>query len=386
MIPRLLKPHDEQSFFLLGPRGTGKTTLLQAAFHGRRTLQFDLLDQSDFLALSRNPDEIWARASALPEKPSWVLIDEVQKLPEILDTVQKLIDREHLQFALTGSSARKLKRAGSNLLAGRAVVYQLYPLTYLELGDRFDLRNHLSWGGLPLVVNAKSDAQRARILRAYAQTYLREEIAQERLVRALGPFQRFLDVAAQMSGQPVNYSAIATDCGISDQTVRDYFSILEDTLVGTMLPAYDRSARKQALLSPKFYFFDSGVERALKNDLQGSLPNDQQLLGRYFEAFLVNQIKSLSAYFERDYKLYHYRTSGGVECDLVIERPGKKTVALEIKLTEQITQDHLAGLARAGKALPECELVCVSQDPHAKKMDGIRALPWREAIAELMAL
>jgi predicted AAA+ superfamily ATPase len=189
-----------------------------------------------------------------------------------------------------------------------------------------------------------------------------------------------------MSGQLINYSAIASDCGISDQTVRDYFSILEDTLIGFMLPAYGKSTRKQALSSPKFYFFDCGVERALKNDLRGPLPNDRQIFGRYFESFVINQIKALSSYFELDFKLYHFRTGNGLESDLIIERPGQSPVALEIKSTELLTSTHLKAFGKTQQLLPECEHLCLSQDPNSKQFGKIRAEHWRKGIAEILGI
>ena len=254
MFRRLLKTTRSHSFFLFGARGTGKTTYIKDSFDLDASLYIDLLDPEIEDAYRRMPQRFENQVRALPDAIKWVLIDEVQRAPRLLDIVHRLIESSEKRFVLTGSSSRKLKRGASNLLAGRAFVYHLHPLTVPELGEFFDLDQALRWGMLPGVYSLSEDEDRQAFLRAYALTYLKEEIASEQVVRRLDPFRYFLEVAAQSNGMIINYAKIAEDVGVDPKTVVAYFTILEDTLVGFLLPAYHRSVRKQQRVSPKFYF------------------------------------------------------------------------------------------------------------------------------------
>lgn len=287
MIQRIVHPILTQSFFLFGPRGTGKSTFLKKYFPPKNTLWFDLLDLETEDTLRRYPHHISEQIAARKKNLEWVVIDEVQKIPPLLNTVHQLIENTSVHFALTGSSARKLKKESSNLLAGRAFVNFLFPFTHVEMGSAFNLESALSWGTLPKVTQLTNDLERSEFLRAYAMTYLKEEIWAEHTIRKLDPFRRFLEIAAQCNGEIINYSNLATDVRADVKTVQSYFEILEDTLLGFFLEAHHTSIRKQQRQSPKFFLFDCGVKRALERTLnQNILPNSYGY-GKAFEHFII---------------------------------------------------------------------------------------------------
>jgi uncharacterized protein len=329
------------------------------------------------------PDVFVQELAARKPTPEWVIIDEVQKVPALLDLVHQQIESTKQKFILSGSSARKLKRGAANLLAGRAFVYNLYPLTAKEIGDSFDLHEALHWGTLPKLLDLPNVQDKKEYLRAYANTYLREEILQEQIIRNLAPFQRFLQVAAQMAGKVINYSKIALDTGTSVPTIQSYFQILEDTLLGFTLPQFHESIRKRQRSNPKFYFFDNGIQRALLDDLNTTVTPRTSLYGYAFEQFIINEINSLQSYYRKDYRLSYLLTGAGVEIDLIIERPGLKRAAVEIKSTTTITQSDLKGLLNLGKDIPDCELFCFSNDSTPKIIAGVHCLPWQAGLIEL---
>lgn len=257
MFSRLCKPLLLNSFFLFGPRGTGKTTLIKDVSRGQDTVLFDLLDADTEERFQKSPKDLayeLEQARTCPRKPDWVLIDEIQKAPKLLDTVLAVIERFGARFALTGSSARKLKSGATNLLAGRAFVNNLHPLTHLELGDHFNLESAMTWRTLPKIYQLTAEREKRAFLKACAQTYLKEEVWGEQLVRKLEPFRKFLEIAALSNGQIINYKKLAQDSGVDDKTIKSYFSILEDTLLGFLLPGYNRSVRKQQTQAPNFSF------------------------------------------------------------------------------------------------------------------------------------
>lgn len=348
-------------------------------------LYIDLLRDAEFETLNVDPDSLERRVLADP-RIKRVIIDEVQKIPPLLDMVHLLIEsRKDLQFILTGSSARKLKRGGANLLAGRAWVYNLFPLSREELKDSFSLQTVLEWGGLPGYLELSNDEDRLEFFRAYTSTYLKEEILQEQLVRDLKPFQRFLSIAAQNSGAIINFSKIGRDVGVAPQTAESYFQILEDTLVGFRLPAFHRSIRKQERMNSKFYLFDLGILRTLLRTVGTPLQPGTYAYGKAFEHFIIREIMTLSSYQRLDDEFYYYATHGGREVDLVIDRGPRGLVFIEIKSTERTTDDdirHLEALSQDAK-LEEASFYCFSLDKNAKKKDKILCLHWEEGIAEL---
>lgn len=383
MFTRSIRLSDTSSFFLFGPRGTGKTHLLKDHFPSDRTLYLDLLDPETFQTLSLRPKSLQDRIGALPKTTKWIVIDEVQKLPSLLDVVHQQIEQGRLKFALTGSSARKLKHGGANLLAGRAFVNHLFPLTARELGHSFSLPSALHWGTLPRLFSLKKDENKQDYLRAYTHTYLQEEITQEQVVRRLDPFRRFLFIAAQMSGQIVNFAKIARGAGTTVPTVQSYFQILEDTMIGFLLDSFHESVRKRQRENPKFYFFDTGVLRALSQTLSVDLPPHTYAFGVAFEHFLVNEIQRLQSYGKKDYRFSYLRTKDGVEVDLIIERPGQKRALVEIKSTERLGPEDVRALKRLSPDIPNSESFCLSLDPVAKVMEGVRCFPWQRGLEEL---
>ncbi|MCB0333892.1 MAG: ATP-binding protein, partial [Bdellovibrionales bacterium] len=326
------------------------------------------------------PRELEDRLAAQPDG-SWVFIDEIQKIPSLLDDVHRFI-KSH-KFALTGSSARKLKQGGANLLAGRASVYSLFPLTFLELGATFDLEMALNWGSLPEVFSLLSDLEREQFLESYSLTYLKEEVWGEHLIRNLDPFREFLSVAAQMNGKLINYTKISRDVGVDPKTVQSYYQILTDTLLGFMLAPFHPSVRKRQRLSPKFYFFDPGVVRALAGTLSVPIRPKAYAYGNFFEHFVINEIHKLNTYQRHSYELSFLRTENDVEVDLILERAGRVVWAIEIKSTESVTEDHLRHIRRLGPELHAENLLCLSKDPHQKVVHGVKCLPWREGIMSL---
>lgn len=284
---------------------------------------------------------------------------------------------------MTGSSARKLRHGSANLLAGRAFVLHLFPLTAREIGASFSLQNALAWGTLPKAVFTDGDEDRRDFLRSYTHTYLQAEITQEQIVRRLDPFRRFLIVAAQMSGQILNFTKIAREIGSSPVTVQSYFQILEDTLIGNLVEPCHESVRKRQRGNPKFYFFDTGAQRALSNMLQVALAPRTYAFGVAFEHFIVNEIHRLQSYGKKDYRLSYLRTKDGVEIDLIIERPGMKRALVEIKSTERVTDEDIRSLMMLGKDIPNSEAFCLSRDPIARTVGAVACLPWQEGLVEL---
>jgi len=380
MIDRLIRIDKNEHFFLFGPRGTGKSTLLHALLDPATTLYLDLLQPELEDEFSRFPQSFRARVLGTPPEITHVVIDEVQKVPKLLDAVHSLIEETDKVFVLTGSSARKLKRGGANLLAGRAQVLELFPFSVIELQETFPLERALAFGTLPKAVNSESDQTRRRFLGAYALTYLKEEIQAEQIVRNLDPFRRFLEVAAQMSGKIINFASIARDVGADDKTIKGYYQILEDTLIGTFLEPYHTSLRKRVSMKPKFYLFDTGVQRALSRSLTIPIQEGTSAFGELFESFFINECLKLNKYFERDFAFSYLATRDGVEIDLVVERPGAPLLLMEIKSATRIQAKHLAPLNTLGAEFADAERVCVARIVQAEKHDGILVLPWRAAL------
>ncbi len=380
MFQRLRKFSHKHSFFLFGPRGTGKTTLLTERFMLKHTARFDLLDSEVESQFFHDPGSLYAIVKALPKEITHVIIDEIQKVPKLLDEVHRLIEEKQREFVLTGSSARKLKRGWANLLAGRAFVYHLYALSYFELGKAFNLDDALRWGTLPKIFSLETDSDREAFLRAYAETYLKEEILDEQLVRKLPPFRKFLEVAAQSNGKMITYSNIAKDVGVDDKTVKEYFSILEDTLIGFILEPFHNSFRKRLAQRPKFYFFDPGVVRSLSRRLSVPLVPKTSAYGDAFEHFIILEFVRLASYFKPDYRFSYIHTAGDVEVDLVVERPGLPLLCVEIKSSEAIDEGDIGSFRRITNDIPNSEAIVVSCDRFLKRYDHVTCYPWQSAL------
>jgi predicted AAA+ superfamily ATPase len=381
MYARQVKILKEHSFFLFGPRGTGKSTFLSGFFSSKEAYSIDLLKTANVAVLQARPDEL--ERLALGSGKRWIVIDEVQKVPALLDVVHRMIEQHGLFFALTGSSARKLKRGAANLLAGRAFTHRLFPLTVTELGSAFDLDVALQWGTLPKVVTLASDQSRSRFLQAYAETYLQEEIVAEQVVRSLPPFRRFLQVAAQSNAAIVNFKKVADDCQTSPSNVRNYYQILEDTLVGVFLEPFQQSIRKRQRESPKFYWFDTGVVRALRLSLDATMERATYEYGKLFETFIVNQVRSALDYHGKQYQLSYLLTKDGAEVDLIVERAGEPTLLLEIKSGPTVRDAELVNLRAFHADIKKSQAICLYTGSERLLSQGIPVLPWIEGLKEL---
>jgi predicted AAA+ superfamily ATPase len=353
---------------LWGPRQTGKSTLLRETYADGRWV--DLLKAEEFRRYVARPELLRQELEAEePEPGHQIVIDEIQKIPALLDEVHWLIENRGLHFALCGSSARKVKRGAANLLGGRAMRYELHGLSAGEVGRRFDLDRMLNHGYLPRIYQA---SRPKRMLDAYIADYLKEEVAAEGLVRNLPTFSDFLDVAALSDGEIVNFSNIARECGVSSHTTKSHFQILEDTLLGRWLPAYRKRPKRRVIGSPKFYFVDVGVVNRLAR--RGELLPGSELYGKAFENWVFHELSAFVSYREFDGALSYWRLASGIEVDFVL---GDMQVAVEAKSSARITRDHLKGLRSLVEDHPRVERrIVVCREPRARKTDdGIEILP-----------
>ncbi len=380
MLDRLLQPPEDHSFFLFGPRGVGKTTLLEHARFADSALFINLLKPDTEARFARHPESLEAIVKSLPAQTSHVVIDEIQKLPKLLDMVHYLIETTDKHFVLTGSSARKLRHGGANLLAGRAFVYDLFPLNVLELKDQFNLNDALTFGTLPKMLSFKTDDKKRQYLQAYANTYLKEEIWAEQFIKELDPFRNFLEVAAQCNGKIINFSNIGADVGVNEAMIKKYYSILEDTLIGFFLNPFQHSFRKRLSKKPKFYFFDTGIVRTLSGQLPLPLLEKTSYYGEVFEHFIILQCKQLARYYFSEFRFNFLKTKDDAEIDLVIERPGQSVLFIEIKSSDNVTEKDLLTLRTLSRDFGACEAVCFSRDPYAKQYEQVLVLPWLEGL------
>jgi len=363
-LPALLQ---KKSYFLLGPRQTGKTFLIQQTLSNVRV--YDLLDHSVYLALSQNPGRM---AEELTSKDRIVVIDEIQRLPELLNEVHRLIESRGVRFLLTGSSARKLRRGGINLLGGRARTKHLHPLTYGELGAQFDLHRAVERGLLPSIYF--SDDPRAD-LQSYAGAYLQQEIVAEGATRNIPAFSRFLKVASFCNGTIVNFTNVANDAQVKRTTVYEYFEILKDTLLLYELPAWRKTRKRKPLASSKYYFFDVGVVSALQG--RRFRPGTPEF-GEALETYLLHELTAYSDYVSGE-SLSYWRTTTGFEVDFIF---GDHT-AVEVKAKENVSAQDLRSLRALAEEKQFERYLCVSLEPRARKVDGISVLPIIEFLQAL---
>lgn len=364
---------------MFGGRGVGKSTLVSTLLENKDTLKIDLLDPLQEERFSAHPNEFKELILA-KKKTDWVFVDEIQRCPKLLNTVHQLIESHKIKFALTGSSARKLRRGAANLLAGRAFLNYLFPLTHLEIEKDFKLNEVLKFGSLPKVFSLIEPVEKIRYLQSYTATFIQEEIKAEQIVRKLDPFRRFLEVAAQSNGNILNYANIARDTGADLKTVQSYYQILEDTLIGFFLEPFHTSVRKSVGRKPKFFFFDLGVQRALAKQLTLDLAESTSLYGELFEAFIICEIYRLNSYYEKDYSLYYLRTKDDNEIDLIVKRPGKPNLLIEIKSATQVSEKKLLKFSQLASDIPNSRLLCLCQDKNSKRVGKVDVLHWREGI------
>lgn len=387
MIRRQIQPLPSNSFFLFGARGTGKSTFIDEQFLGKNSfMRIDLLDSEEEERYSRDPKLLEKVLAERKEKPEWIFIDEVQKVPKLLDHVHRLIEKNKQKFILSGSSARKLKRQGANLLAGRAFINHLFPFTMSELGKDWDLEQALNWGTLPKTWLAESDETRKAYLKSYVQVYLKEEIRVEQLVRDLNPFREFLEVSAQMNGKVVNYSKIAGEVGATDKTVRGYFDILQDTHLGFYLPAFHRSVRKAQAEHPKFYWFDPGVKRQLDRTIESRLVPSTGAYGEAFEHWVILEVVRSAEYARKNWSFSFFRTKEGNEIDLVISPNRREEVLVEIKSTTRVDESEVRYLDKLSVDFHAKGVFYLSRDPASQRIGNVRCLPWDQGVHELLKI
>ncbi len=364
-----------ETFFLWGPRQAGKSTLLRQRYPDG--IWVDLLKADEFRRYASRPESLREEIEATGPDPSrQVVIDEIQKVPALLDEVHWLIENRGLRFALCGSSARKVRHGGANLLGGRAMRYELRGLTAGEIGDDFDLDRMLGSGYLPRIYLS---AAPRRPLDAYIADYLREEVAAEGLVRNLPAFSDFLDAAALSDGSSVNYSNVARECGVSAPTAKAYFGILSDTLLARWLPRWQRRAKRRLAGAPKFYFDDVGVVNRLAK--RGSLERGSAAYGRAFENWVFHELSAFVSYRDLDERLSYWRLPSGIEVDFVV---GEMRSAFEAKASSKITADHLKGLRTLAEEHPGVSRAVVCLEPRPRRTaDGIDIIPAKDFAVRL---
>ncbi len=362
-----------RSFFLFGPRGTGKTTWLKRRLPD--ALFINLLRSEFYNPLSAEPGRI--RTLIPPQYRNWVVIDEVQRVPELLNEVHDLIESRSLRFILTGSSARALRRKGVNLLAGRARTYFMHPLTAAEQGDAFDLGQSVRFGHLPARFN---DPDPHRYLKDYVQTYLREEVMQEGLTRNIGHFARFLETASLSQGQPLNISGIAREAQVSRPAAENYFSILDDLLLAVRLPVFSRRARRKLISQHKFYLFDAGVFRTIRPT--GPLDSDAEIDGPALETLVLQELRAANDYQECGYRLHYWRTRAQMEVDFVLYGP-RGLLAIEVKRSRHVHLTNTRSLREFKKDYPSARCYVFYGGEQELHLDGIVAIPMQQALSNL---
>jgi predicted AAA+ superfamily ATPase len=380
MIPRLTKLSLSRSFFLFGPRGVGKSTLLKSHFAGVPHFSVNLLESDIERRYSAHPDRLldeWKGQPTHVKESKWIVIDEVQRIPRILDVVHRGIEDFNLKFAMTGSSARKLRRGAANLLAGRASEIRLHPFSFVELGERFLIPDAMNYGSLPSSFLLRDDhVERRRFLNAYVNTYLREEIQAEQIVKTMDPFRQFIEVAGAAHGKILNASKVGRQCGIDPKTSQRYFQVLIDTLVGFYLPAFDVSIRKQQASHPKFYWFDQGVARAAAGMLDDSVEPGTFDFGNQFESLVIMEAMKLNDHVEANARFSYFRSADDAEIDLII-KIGRKLYVIEIKgsTDPDLTEiNKLARIAASIKIPHETMILCNTKRPFEK--NGVKVLNW----------
>jgi predicted AAA+ superfamily ATPase len=373
MYSRILIPPKNKSFFLFGPRGTGKTTWVKSAFP--KALFIDLLESEIYNDLLANPQRL---ETFIPNNfNNWVIIDEVQRVPELLNEIHRLIEKKRCIFVLTGSSARKLRKKGVNLLAGRALTYSFHQLTAIELAKDFNLAHSLKFGQLPCVYTEKDPKA---YLESYVETYLREEIQQEGLTRNLSAFSRFLEAASFSQGSVLNTSAVARECAVERKVVENYFSILDDLLIGCRLPVFTKKAKRRMAAHYKFYFFDVGIYRTIRPS--GPLDMPEEMEGLAFETLVFQELRAINDCLRLGYELYYWHTASQVEVDFVLYG-SKGLKAFEVKRTSRINENMLRGLKAFLKDYPSAKAYLIYGGTRRFYEGKITILPIQDALLTL---
>lgn len=376
MYSRLITPPKDKSFFLFGPRGTGKTTWVKAAFPN--SVYIDLLEAEIFNDLLANPQRL---SNFIPTGfKGWIIVDELQRIPDLLHEIHRLIENQKHKFILTGSSPRKLKRKGPNLLAGRALPLSMHPLSVAELGNDFRLEHSLKYGQLPSVY---AQTEPKKYLEAYVKTYLEEEIRQEGLTRNLSAFTRFLEAASFSQGSVLNISSVARECAVERKVVENYFSILEDLMIAYRIPIFSKKSKRRLVAHSKFYFFDAGVYRTLRP--MGPLDSPQEADGVALETLFLQELAALNDALGLGYKIYYWRVSGGKEVDFILYGP-KGLLAFEVTKTARVNSAVLSGLKSFLTDYPIAKAYFVYGGTRRMHEGKIEIMPVLESLKNLKAL
>jgi predicted AAA+ superfamily ATPase len=360
-----------ESTFLWGARQTGKSTLLKKLYPDAPC--FDLLLSDEYERFLRTPS-LLREIISIGSISSPVIIDEIQRIPSLLNEVHWLIENRSIRFILSGSSPGKILRSGGNLLGGRAMRYELYPLTSAEIPD-FDLLKALNNGLLPRHYLSNNPR---KLLSAYIGSYLRDEIIAEAKIRNITSFSRFLEAAAFSNGEMVNFSNIAAECGISSPTVKEYFQILEDTMTGRFVPAYQKKPKRRVITAPKFYYFDVGIAGFLLK--RGRIETGSEAFGKALEHLIYQEIYAYSHYSDKNFDISYWRTASQIEVDFIL---GANEVALEIKSTNMVNPRHLKGLKSFSEDYKTKKSIVVSTDPYPRVINDITVLPWNVFLERL---
>jgi len=372
MYHRLLNPPQNASLFLFGPRGTGKTTWVQK--HYPKAVYIDLLESKIYTRLLAKPERL---EQSIPGNfDNHVIIDEVQRVPELLNEVHRLIETKKLKFILTGSSARKLRRGGYNLLAGRALTYHMYPLTAIEMGNDFNETKAINNGMLPMAQFENHE----EYLQSYIKTYLDQEILQEGLTRNLSSFNRFLETASFSQGQVLNVTNVASEAAIERTTIIGYFQILQDLLIGCLIPPFTKRAKRRLVSHPKFYYFDVGIYRTIRP--MGPFDTPQDIGGISVETLVCQQLIAVNDLLKTAFKIYYYRTATGIEVDFVLYGP-RGIIAIEVKSKDTFSLDMVSGLKKFALDYPEAKLYLFYGGEQKLFIRNITVLPLKDALLDL---
>jgi predicted AAA+ superfamily ATPase len=370
---QILHDSNSESLFLWGARQTGKSTLLKQMYPN--ALWFDLLMADVYQRLVNNPTLLRETVLGNADNKT-VVIDEIQRIPELLNEIHWLITNTSTQFIMSGSSARKILRSGANLLGGRALRYELFPLISQEIPN-FDLIRALNHGLLPRHYLANNPT---KMISAYVGNYLRDEIIGEAKIRNVHVFSQFLEAAAFSNGEMVNYANIAADCGVSAPTIKEYFQILQDTLIGRFVPAYQKKPKRRVITAPKFYYFDIGVVNHLLK--RGAIEKGSEIFGNAFEHFIYQELYAHSSYTGLDYPISYWRTASQIEIDFVL---GNHEVAIEVKSSDKINERHLKGLKSFSEEYKVKHLILVCNEPLPRLHQNIHILPYQVFLQKLWA-
>lgn len=372
---RLLKLplSGKSSIFLFGPRGTGKTAWIKENLSN--SIYIDLLDFNNYNQFLANPTRLEAM---IPQNyTEWVVIDEIQRVPELLNEVHRIIESKKIKFLLTGSSARSLRKLGVNLLAGRALTYYMHPLTIQEIGESFNLNHSVKYGLLPSAITHENPQ---KYLESYVQTYIREEVLQEGLTRNIGSFSRFLEAASFSQGNILNISEIARELGLNRLLVSNYFSILDDLLLAKQITPFSYRAKRKIISHCKFYFFDTGAYRIIRPT--GLLDSPEEIDGSALETLFLQSLQAINDYLELGYKIHFWRTQAGNEVDFILYGP-KGLHAFEIKRSKQINSSNLKGLKSFLEDYPQAKAYIIYLGKNKEYYGNIVALPFEEALKDL---